>query len=90
MPVTKIDKRGRITIPKEIRKELKLKEDDELLIFKLSNNILVMRKIDFTSIINEALNEFKELREEEIKKIKREVQCIPNPSTLKYTRYTPL
>ncbi len=73
MPVTKIDKRGRITIPKEIREELRLKEDDELLIFKLSNNILVLRKVDFTQIINEALKEFKELSDEEIERIRREV-----------------
>lgn len=73
MSITKMDRRGRITIPKEIREELKLKEDDELLIFKLANNILILRKADFSHLIAEALNEFRELSEEDIERIKEEV-----------------
>jgi len=57
MPITKIDRRGRITIPKEIRRDLDLKEDDELLIFKL----------------NEALEEFKKIKDKDIRKIEEEV-----------------
>lgn len=73
MPITKIDKRGRITIPKEIRRDLNLKEDDELLIFKLSNNILMLRKANLEQLINEALEEFKKIKDEDIKKIEDEV-----------------
>ena len=73
MPITKIDKRGRITIPKEIRRDLNLKEDDELLIFKLSNNILMLRKANLQQLINEALEEFKKIKDEDIKKIEEEV-----------------
>ncbi|AKG90929.1 transcriptional regulator, AbrB family [Geoglobus ahangari] len=76
MVIAKLDKRGRITIPKEIREELMLREDDELLIFKLSSNILVMRKIDFTQMINEALEEFKSLKSRDIEKIKQDVNEI--------------
>jgi AbrB family looped-hinge helix DNA binding protein len=68
-----MDRRGRITIPKEIREELKLKEDDELIIFRLTNNILVLRKADFNQLIVEALNEFRELSKEDIEKIRKEV-----------------
>ncbi len=73
MPITKIDKRGRITIPKEIRRDLNLKEDDELLIFKLSNNILMLRKANLQQLINETLEEFKKIKDEDIKKIEEEV-----------------
>ena len=73
MPITKIDKRGRITIPKEIRRDLNLKEDDELLIFKLSNNILMLRKANLEQLINDALEEFKKIKDEDIKKIEEEV-----------------
>lgn len=73
MSITKMDRRGRITIPKEIREELKLKEDDELIIFRLTNNILVLRKADFNQLIVEALNEFRELSKEDIEKIRKEV-----------------
>ena len=73
MPITKIDKRGRITIPKEIRRDLNLKEDDELLIFKLSNNILMLRKANLEQLINETLEEFKKIKDEDIKKIEEEV-----------------
>ena len=73
MPITKIDKRGRITIPKEIRRDLNLKEDDELLIFKLSNNILMLRKANLEQLINEALEEFKKIKDEDARKIEEEV-----------------
>jgi|Deesub1362B_J571_1020462.scaffolds.fasta_scaffold00363_8 AbrB family transcriptional regulator (stage V sporulation protein T) len=73
MPVTKIDRRGRITIPKEIRKELNLKEDDELLIFKLAGNILLLRKADLNRLVIEAIKDFRELKEEEIEKIEAEI-----------------
>ena len=73
MPITKIDKRGRITIPKEIRRDLNLKEDDELLIFKLSNNILMLRKANLEQLINEALEEFKKIKDEDVRKIEEEV-----------------
>lgn len=73
MPITKIDKRGRITIPKEIRRDLNLKEDDELLIFKLSDNILMLRKANLEQLINDALEEFKKIKDEDIKKIEEEV-----------------
>ncbi|RLI76138.1 hypothetical protein DRP05_13460 [Archaeoglobales archaeon] len=73
MPITKIDRRGRITIPKEIRRDLDLKEDDELLIFKLSNNILMLRKANLQQLINEALEEFKKIKDKDIKKIEEEV-----------------
>ncbi len=73
MPLTKIDKRGRITIPKEIRRELNLKEDDELLIFRLANNILLLRKADLNKLVIDAIKDFRELKEEEIEKIEVEI-----------------
>lgn len=73
MPLTKIDKRGRITIPKEIRRELNLKEDDELLIFRLANNILLLRKADLNKLVIDAIRDFRELKEEEIEKIEAEI-----------------
>ncbi len=73
MPVTKIDRRGRITIPKEIRKELNLKEDDELLIFRLAGNILLLRKADLNKLVVEAIKDLRELKEEEIEKIEAEM-----------------
>jgi len=35
MSLTKIDRIGRVTIPKEIRRELNLKENDELLVVRI-------------------------------------------------------
>lgn len=73
MAITKIDKRGRITIPKEIREDLNLKEDDELLIFKLGDNIIVLKKIDFQRLINDALREFEKIEEKDIERIRDEI-----------------
>lgn len=73
MPLTKIDKRGRITIPKEIRREPNLKEDDELLIFRLANNILLLKKADLNKLVIDAIRDFRELKEEEIEKIDAEI-----------------
>ena len=76
MPVTKIDRRGRITIPKEIRRELNLKEDDELLIFKLAGNILLLRKADLSKLVIDAIKEFRELKDEDIERIEAEINRV--------------
>ncbi|KUK07758.1 MAG: Transcriptional regulator, AbrB family [Archaeoglobus fulgidus] len=73
MPVTKIDRRGRITIPKEIRRELNLKEDEELLIFRLAGNILLLRKADLSKLVIDAIKEFRELKDEDMERIEAEI-----------------
>ena len=44
--VTKIDKAGRVVIPKEIRKRIGLKEDTTLLVVDATDEIVILKKLD--------------------------------------------
>jgi len=44
--VTKIDRAGRVVIPKEIRERMGLKEDTTLLVVDATDEIVVLKKLD--------------------------------------------
>lgn len=55
----KIDKLGRLVIPKEIRKELNIREEDDIDIQFADNKIILTKPndIDYKVIINNAIRE---------------------------------
>jgi len=44
--VTKIDRAGRVVIPKEIRERMGLKEDTTLLVVDATDEIVILKKLD--------------------------------------------
>lgn len=48
--VTKIDKAGRIIIPKEIRQKMGLTENTTLLITDAANDVVVLKKVDIKEL----------------------------------------
>lgn len=57
--VTKIDKAGRVVIPKEIRERMGLKEDSALLIVEADNGIVVLKKLDIEELARRLKQELK-------------------------------
>jgi AbrB family looped-hinge helix DNA binding protein len=57
--VTKIDKAGRVVIPKEIRKRMDLKEDSSLLISETSRGVVVLKKLDIEEMAKRLRQELK-------------------------------
>ncbi|MDP3104738.1 MAG: AbrB/MazE/SpoVT family DNA-binding domain-containing protein [Candidatus Methanoperedens sp.] len=53
MQLTKIDERGRILLPKDIRKELNLKPSEEMFVMNAGKEIIVLKKVNVKKIIEE-------------------------------------
>ncbi|MCL5318273.1 MAG: AbrB/MazE/SpoVT family DNA-binding domain-containing protein [Thaumarchaeota archaeon] len=57
--VTKIDKAGRVVIPKEIRVRMGLKEDSALLIVEADKGVVVLKKLDVEELARRLRRELK-------------------------------
>jgi len=57
--VTKIDKAGRVVIPKEIRVRMGLKEDSALLIVEADKGVVVLKKLDVEELAGRLRRELK-------------------------------
>jgi len=55
MQLTKIDDRGRILLPKEIREELNLKPSEEMFIMSAGKEIIVLKKVDVKKIMGDII-----------------------------------
>lgn len=71
MPVTKLDDKGRILLPSEIRKAEKLKEGDEFAVDSLGEGVFIIKKIDLRSLLEEAIEKAKGI---DHGKVKREIE----------------
>lgn len=63
----KIDKLGRLVIPKEIRKELNIREEDDIDIQFADNKIILTKPndIDYKVIINNAIREINNINSDD-------------------------
>jgi AbrB family looped-hinge helix DNA binding protein len=59
MQLTKIDDRGRILLPKEIREELNLKPSEEMFVTSAGKEIIVLKKVDVKKIMAEIIENVK-------------------------------
>ena len=71
MPVTKLDDKGRILLPGDIRKTGGLKEGDEFAVDSLGDGIFILKKIDLRSMLKEAIERAKSIDHE---KVEREIE----------------
>jgi AbrB family looped-hinge helix DNA binding protein len=71
MPVTKLDDKGRILLPGDIRKAEGLKEGDEFAVDSLGEGIFILKKIDLRSLLKEAIEKAKGINHE---KVEREIE----------------
>lgn len=59
MQLTKMDNRGRILLPKEIREELNLKPSEELFVMSAGNEIIVLKKVNVKNIVRDIIEKVK-------------------------------
>lgn len=71
MPITKLDDKGRILLPGDIRKAEGLKEGDEFAVDSLGEGIFILKKIDLRSLLKEAIEKAKGINHE---KVEREIE----------------
>ncbi|MBS3815945.1 MAG: AbrB/MazE/SpoVT family DNA-binding domain-containing protein [Candidatus Thermoplasmatota archaeon] len=69
--ITKMDERGRITIPKELRNTHDLEGDEEFLIEDIDDETFIITKVDLKGLIDEAK---KELEGENVENLHEEVK----------------
>jgi AbrB family looped-hinge helix DNA binding protein len=55
MQLTKIDDRGRILLPKEIREELNLKPSEEMFVMSAGKEIILLKKVDVKKIMEDII-----------------------------------
>ncbi|MCD6494063.1 MAG: AbrB/MazE/SpoVT family DNA-binding domain-containing protein [Archaeoglobaceae archaeon] len=51
MPVVKIDEKGRILLPKEIRDRMNIKPGDEFLVANIDENAIIIKKTDVKKML---------------------------------------
>lgn len=64
--VTKIDKAGRVVIPKEIRERVGLNEDETLLVADAPDDIVILKKLDVKELAKRLRSELKGINVESI------------------------
>jgi AbrB family looped-hinge helix DNA binding protein len=71
MPVTKLDDKGRILLPSDLRHKANLKEGDEFAIDTLGEGTFIVKKIDLRSLLEEAIEKAKGIDHD---RIEREIE----------------
>jgi AbrB family transcriptional regulator (stage V sporulation protein T) len=71
MPITKLDDKGRILLPSDLRRKANLKEGDEFAVDSLGEGTFIIRKIDLRSLLEEAIERAKGIDHE---KVEREIE----------------
>ncbi len=61
MEIVNIDRAGRIVIPGNLRKKLKLNESSKLLIADVKNDLLIIKKINIEELAEQLEKDFKNI-----------------------------
>jgi AbrB family looped-hinge helix DNA binding protein len=59
MPFTKVDEKGRVVLPSEIRTRLDISPGDEFVIDELGPDSLVLKKVDLRAMIEDIIEKAK-------------------------------
>ena len=71
MPVTRVDKKGRILLPKEIRDRMNVRPGDEFLITDVGEDAVVLKKIDVKKMLDSLIEKAKSV---DLEKLEREIE----------------
>ncbi len=59
MPVTKVDEKGRILLPKELRKKMDIKPGEEFLITDIDADAVILKRIDVKKMLESVIEKAK-------------------------------
>lgn len=59
MPFTKVDEKGRVVLPSEIRTKLDISPGDEFIVDELGPDALVLKKVDLRAMIEDIIEKAK-------------------------------
>lgn len=59
MPFTKVDEKGRVVLPSELRTKLDISPGDEFIIDELGPDALVLKKVDLRAMIDDIIEKAK-------------------------------
>ncbi len=68
MGLTKVDEKGRIVIPKEIRRRLKIKPGEEFVVTELDGDTLIVKRFNVKKMLEGLIEKAKEADLEKLQK----------------------
>ncbi len=71
MPLTKVDEKGRILLPKEIREKLNIKPGDEFLVADVDKDAVVLKRIDVRKMLEDLIEKAKSV---DLEKLEEEIE----------------
>ena len=71
MPLTKIDKKGRILLPKEIRKKLNIKPGEEFLVTDIDEDAIILKRVNVKKMLEDLIKKAKSV---DLEKLEKEIE----------------
>ena len=71
MPLAKIDDRGRVQLPSNLRRKMKLKEGDEFAVEDLGEDTIILKRIDLRALLKDAIEKAKSV---DLDELEREIE----------------
>ena len=71
MPLAKIDDRGRLQLPSDLRHKMMLKEGDEFVAEKFGEDTIILKKINIRALLEDAIEKAKSV---DLDKLEREIE----------------
>jgi len=68
MPLAKIDDRGRVQLPSNLRRKMKLKEGDEFAVEDLGEDTIILKRIDLRALLKDAIEKARSVDLEELER----------------------
>lgn len=61
MPLTKVDNKGRVVLPSELRSKLNINPGDEFIVDELGSGALVLKKVNLRAMIEDIIEKAKNI-----------------------------
>lgn len=61
MPFTKVDEKGRMILPNEIRRKMDISPGDEFAVDELGSDTIILKKVDVRAMIRDAIRHAKDI-----------------------------
>ena len=68
MPFTKVDEKGRMILPNEIRRRMSISTGDEFVIDEVGPDTILLRKVDVRAMIQDAIERAKSIDLDKLQK----------------------